>query len=59
MIKKDSYNYRISKKIHHLSYSTTIAALFSVILILSAGGIGLPLLHQQQQSYASSQVQGP
>ena len=38
MIKKD--NYRISKKVHHhdLSYSTTIAALFSVILILSAGG---------------------
>ena len=59
MIKKD--NYRISKKIHHRLSYTTIAALFSVILILSAGGIGLPLLQQQQQqeAYASSQVQGP
>jgi hypothetical protein len=52
MIKK--HNYRISK-IHHLSYNTTtIAALFSVILILSASGIGLPLLQQQQETYASS-----
>jgi peptidoglycan hydrolase-like protein with peptidoglycan-binding domain len=43
------------KKIHHrLSYNnTTIAALFSVILILTGSGIGLPLL--QQQAYASSQ----
>jgi Putative peptidoglycan binding domain len=59
MIKK--HNYRMSRKIHHrLSYNniTTIAALFSVILILTSGGIGLPLL--QQQAYASSQqVQGP
>ena len=53
MIKKD--NHRVSKKIHHrLSYNnTTIAALFSVILILTGTGIGLPLL--QQQAYASSQ----
>jgi peptidoglycan hydrolase-like protein with peptidoglycan-binding domain len=53
MIKKD--NHRVSKKIHHrLSYNnTTIAALFSVILILTGSGIGLPLL--QQQAYASSQ----
>jgi peptidoglycan hydrolase-like protein with peptidoglycan-binding domain len=58
MIKKD--NYRISKKIHHRLSYTTIAALFSVILILSAGGIGLPLLQQQQQeAYASSQAQAP
>ena len=58
MIKKD--NYRISKKVHHhdLSYSTTIAALFSVVLILTGAGIGLPLLQQQQQyAYASSQAQ--
>jgi peptidoglycan hydrolase-like protein with peptidoglycan-binding domain len=58
MIKK--HNYRVSKKIYHLSYNTTtIAVLFSVILILSAGGTGLPLLQQQQQAYASSQLQGP
>jgi hypothetical protein len=59
MIKKD--NYEISKKIHnHLSCTTTIAALFSVILILSAGGIGLPLLQkQQQEAYASLQAQAP
>jgi peptidoglycan hydrolase-like protein with peptidoglycan-binding domain len=55
MIKK--YNYRISKKIAHLS-QTSISALFSVILILTGGGIGLPLLQQQQQeAYASSQAQ--
>ncbi len=55
MIKKD--NYRISKKIHHhLSHTTTIAALFSVVLILTSGGIGLPL-QQQQEAYASSQAQ--
>ncbi len=56
----EKYNYKISKKIHHPSY-TIIAALFSVILILSAGGIGLPLLQQpqQQEAYASSQVQAP
>jgi hypothetical protein len=59
MIKKD--NRRVSKKMHpHLSFNTTtIAALFSIILILTGSGIGLPLL-QQQQAYASSQqVQGP
>jgi peptidoglycan hydrolase-like protein with peptidoglycan-binding domain len=51
--------YTRTSKIHHLSYTTTIAALFSVILILSAGGIGLPLLQQQQEAYASVQPQGP
>jgi hypothetical protein len=57
MIKKDKC--RISKKIHHhhLSYNNTTMVLFSVILILSAGGIGLPLL--QQEVYGSSQTQGP
>jgi peptidoglycan hydrolase-like protein with peptidoglycan-binding domain len=51
----------MSKKIHHhLSFNTTVVALFSVILILTGGGIGLPLLQQQkQQVYGSSQVQGP
>ncbi len=59
IIKK--HNCRISRKIHHrLSYNTTTiaAALFSVILILSGGGIGLPLLLQQQEAYASLQAQG-
>ena len=54
MIKK--YNYRISKKIAHLS-QTSVSALVSVILILTSGGIGLPLL--QQQAYASSEAQVP
>jgi subtilisin len=55
------YNYRIPRKTHHLSYTVTIAALFTVILILSSGGIGVPLLLQQQEAYASSEAraQGP
>ncbi len=57
IIKKDNHN--VSKKIHHrLSYNTTTtiaAALFSVILILTSGGIALPLLQQEQEAHA----QGP
>ncbi len=55
MMKKDN-NCRISK-IYYSSYNRTVVALFSIILILSAGGIGLPLL-QQQQVYGQ-QVQAP
>jgi hypothetical protein len=57
-IKKGNYKCRISKEIHRCLYyntTTTVAALFSVILILTGSVAGLPLLQQLQQAYASSQ----
>jgi hypothetical protein len=54
MIKK--HNYRMSRQIHR--NITTIPSLFSVILILTGGGIGLSLLQQQQQEAHASLQQG-